>query len=91
MEPKRWNGRNSVVELGYLIDSDYRRQGYALEACRAVLGEAEKRGARNLYCRIHSANLPSVNLARKLGFEKINYHLEEEGNDINVYRYICNQ
>lgn len=91
IEPKMWNGRNSVVELGYLIDSDYRRQGYALEACRAVLEEAEKRGARHLYCRIHSANLPSVNLARKLGFEKIDYHLEEEGNDINVYRYICNQ
>lgn len=42
-----------------------------------------------LYCRIRSANLASKKLARKLGFSKIDYRLEDDCEDMEVYRYTC--
>ena len=67
---KLWNEKNTVVELGYVIDEKFRRRGFAYEACKAIIEEAEKRGAVYLYCRIKSANTPSLKLAEKLGFQK---------------------
>ena len=89
VEPKFWNQKKTVVELGYIIDEKYRRQGYAYEACQGIIEEAAKRGAVYLHCRIKSSNKASVNLAEKLGFQKINYHLEEDGDDMEVWRYTC--
>ena len=89
VEPKFWNQKKTVVELGYIIDEKYRRQGYAYEACQGIIEEAAKRGAVYLHCRIKSSNKASVNLAEKLGFQKINYHLEEDGEDMEVWRYTC--
>lgn len=64
IEPKIWNQGRSVVELGYLIDEAYQRQGYGYEACHAILLEAKERGAKYLYCRIHSENKSSIALAK---------------------------
>lgn len=89
VEPKIWNHNSSVVELGYLIDEKHRRKGFAYEACRGILEEAKKRGAVYLYCRIRSANLASKKLARKLGYSKIDYRLEDDCEDMEVYRYTC--
>ena len=54
-----------------------------------LLREAKKRGAFYLYCRIKSANMPSLELARKLGFQKIDYHLEGDSEDMEVWRCAC--
>lgn len=89
IEPKVWNQGRSVVELGYLIDGAYQRQGYGYEACSAIISEAEERGAKYLYCRIHSENKPSIGLAKKLGFSKTDYHVEQDAKEIEVYRYVC--
>ena len=89
IEPKFWNGKKTVVELGYIIDEKYRRQGYAYEACQGIIRESAKRGAVYLHCRIKSGNKASINLAEKLGFQKINYHLEDDGEDMEVWRYTC--
>ena len=89
VEPKFWNQKKTVVELGYIIDEKYRRQGYAYEACQGIIREADKRGAVYLHCRIKRGNTPSLNLAEKLGFQRINYHLEDEGEDMEVWRYTC--
>ena len=89
IEPKIWNQGRSVVELGYLIDEAYQRQGYGYEACHAILLEAKERGAKYLYCRIHSENKSSIALAKKLGFLKIDYHVEQDAKEIEVYRYVC--
>ena len=67
------------MELGYIIDEKYRRQGYAYEACQGIIQESAKRGAVYLHCRIKSGNKASVNLAEKLGFQKIDYRLEDDG------------
>lgn len=91
VEPKIWNHNSSVVELGYLIDEKHRGKGFAYEACRGILEEAKRRGAVYLYCRIRSANLASKKLARKLGFSKIDYRLEDDCEDMEVYRYTCRE
>ena len=89
IEPKFWNRKKTVVEMGYIIDEKYRRQGYAYEACQGIIQESAKRGAVYLHCRIKSGNKASVNLAEKLGFQKINYRLEDDGDDMEVWRYTC--
>lgn len=89
MEPKFWNHKKTVVEMGYIIDEKYRGQGYAYEACRGILEEASKRGAVYIHCRIKKSNVPSKNLAQKLGFEPIEYRLEGDDKDMEVWRYTC--
>ena len=64
-------------------------KGYAYEACQGIIRESAKRGAVYLHCRIKSGNKASVNLAQKLGFQKINYHLKDDGDDMEVWRYTC--
>lgn len=89
VEPKIWNGKSSVVELGYLIDENYRGKGFAYEACHGILKEVKRRGAVYLYCRIHKKNLASRNLAMKLGFRKMDFRPDGESEEIEVYRYTC--
>ena len=91
VEPKFWNNNKSVVELGYIIDENFRRLGFAYEACKAILKVAYERGAVYLYCRIKEGNIPSLNLAKKLGFEKIDYHLQEDSENMQVWRYACRE
>jgi RimJ/RimL family protein N-acetyltransferase len=57
------------IELGYLIDRDFRGQGYGYEACRAILDFAfDRLELDEVYARIDGGNAPSVHLARRLGF-----------------------
>ncbi len=59
------------IELGYLIDRCYRRCGYAFEACRAILDYAFNRlEIEEVYALIDEENVPSRNLAEKLGFRQ---------------------
>lgn len=54
------------LELGYIIAEDMQGQGLAAEVTSAILQLA---GDRPVYCRINPANIPSVHVARKLGFK----------------------
>lgn len=57
------------VELGYVIDSDFWRQGYATEVCRAIIQYAANRlNMERIYCRVAPDNMASVRLLEKLGF-----------------------
>ena len=59
------------IELGYLIDPAFRREGYAYEACRAILDFAFNRlELDEVYAMIDEKNEASLCLARKLGFRK---------------------
>lgn len=78
-------GEVYVLELGYLIGSRYQRQGYAYEACRAVMEYA----AGHLDCEELSAfispdNEASAGLIRKLGFEHVDRRLID-GEDLEWY------
>lgn len=55
-------------EIGYVIHKDYRRQGYAFEACQAVLMFAQNAKMEGLLIVTDLNNLPSCELAAKLGF-----------------------
>ncbi len=60
------------VELGYQIALEHRRNGYGLEACRAIVEYAfEVLGLPELYTLIPEGNEASVHLAKRLGFESI--------------------
>ena len=59
------------AEFGYTVFPPWRRQGFALEASRALMAWAERTGGvRTFALSISSENEASVGLARKLGFSK---------------------
>jgi RimJ/RimL family protein N-acetyltransferase len=70
-----------IVELSYAIGRAYQRQGYATEACQAVIayGFQEMRLAR-LTNGVVPENIPSNRLCQKLGFRQVkNVHPEGTG------------
>jgi [ribosomal protein S5]-alanine N-acetyltransferase len=56
------------VEIGYSIGPDWRRQGYATEAVRALLGWAQTQGVHRFLASISPSNAPSLALVARLGF-----------------------
>lgn len=57
------------AELGYVIDPDFWRQGYATEVCRAIIQYADNcLNMERIFCRVAPDNLASVRLLEKLGF-----------------------
>ena len=67
-------------ELGYLIKREYRRKGYAIETCGAVLRYAQEvLGMEEIFCVTDENNMISRHVAEKLGF--INYGESQIGND----------
>ena len=70
-----------IVELGYLIGTAWRKQGYAYEAVCAVLEYGKKElEFREVYIRTKSENRVSRALAKKAGFQLI------KDGDIQYYR-----
>ena len=75
------------VEYGYTVFSAYRRQGYAREACTALMrwarqGQqtpwaAQEQGAPCFVVSIRPDNEPSLRLAQGFGFEKAGSHTDE--------------
>ncbi|MDR7251463.1 RimJ/RimL family protein N-acetyltransferase/ketosteroid isomerase-like protein [Nocardioides sp. BE266] len=57
------------VEVGYHLLSDWRGQGYATEAARAVRDLAAAHGVEHLVAIIRRENAPSQSVARNLGME----------------------
>ena len=55
------------LELGYHIFRPYRRQGYAEEACRAILNYAKEELACPVCARVAKENTASIRLLEKLG------------------------
>lgn len=68
LERKVINGEN-ILEIGYIIAPEYRRQGYALEICNWILAfAAEKCPGEKLNAFIEKGNQASIALIQKLGF-----------------------
>ncbi len=55
-------------EIGYAIVPAYRRQGYAVEAARAVIRALEDHGANHIIAGCDMRNVASVRTLRRLGF-----------------------
>lgn len=58
--------------LGYVFHTDYQRQGYATEACQAMIDYAfSSLNARRMTTGTAAANTPSCHLLQKLGFQVV--------------------
>jgi len=70
LNPRRGeDGR--AYSLGYVFHPDYRGQGYATEACRAVLSNAfDRLRAQRVISGTAAADRPSCRLLERLGFQK---------------------
>ena len=63
-------GEDKSAELYYKLDMRYTGQGYAAEACRALISEAaETLALHRMECDILPENKASLRLAERLGFE----------------------
>ena len=79
-------GEESLVELGYLIKPKYQRQGYAKEVCQVILNYAwENLGLEEVNCFVEEENLPSVALAKSLGFTYVCTYIED---DRKILRFV---
>lgn len=76
-----------LPELGFLIGVPYQRQGYALEACRAILTYAEQTlSFHEMQALVIEENVPSVHLLKKLGFAPVQT-VNEKGTEYLLMKY----
>ena len=62
----------TIPDLGYVIAKQYQNQGYATEACEALLTYASsKLGFKTIGARTYPENLAGVSVLKKLGFIKV--------------------
>ncbi len=72
MDPEPQNDQ-PMLEIGYAIRKECRRQGYALEALRAVTDDCFARvKAQALCASTYESNSASRKLLEKLGFRQVN-------------------
>lgn len=76
------------IELGFLIGSDYQRQGYCLEACKAILDYGrDVLLFDKVMTLVKAENLVSIHICEKLGFRKT----EEVNVEEDIYGGTYNQ
>ena len=73
-------------EVGYIVNKNYQRKGYAAEALQAVIEDAFRRGAHRVYAECDPRNDCSWKLLEKVGLEReahfkqnIYFHKDENG------------
>jgi RimJ/RimL family protein N-acetyltransferase len=78
-----------AVEVGYTIDSAYRRHGYAQEAVQALFAWAQREhGIRHFIASVSPDNIPSLGLVRKLGFRQTGAHWDDEDGEELVFELL---
>jgi RimJ/RimL family protein N-acetyltransferase len=83
LKPHAANG----VEFGFEVFPPYRRQGYAREACNAVMRWAhDHHKVTEFIVSISPDNIPSRRLAQSLGFERVGSHIDEEDGLEDIFR-----
>ncbi len=73
------------VEFGYSVFPQFRRQGYATEACQALMNWAQKQGVTRFILSISPQNQPSLRIAAHFGFIKIGTQMDEEDGLEEIY------
>lgn len=69
---------SDAVEVGYTIFPEHRRQGYATEAVRALLGWAREQGVGRFIASVGPENEPSLAIVRRLGFREVGRHWDDQ-------------
>jgi ribosomal-protein-alanine N-acetyltransferase len=74
------------IEYGYTVFSASRRQGYAREACEALMQWAyQEHQITRFVVSIRPDNISSRRLAEQLGFKRIGSHVDEEDGLEDIY------
>ena len=81
-------GASDALELGYRVFAPYRRQGFALEACRGVLGWYKEHMDCPLYAKIDASNEASINVI-ELGFSLTDQKYIGSGQWLYLYGWNC--
>lgn len=72
LENYEMDGENAL-QLGYVIDKNFRKKGYAYEICSAICAYAQQYiYVDKILCIIHRENKASIKLAEKLRFILVN-------------------
>ena len=71
-------GTPGAVELGYTVEPEFRRRGFAEEAIHGMMAWAWARSVSRFMVSIGPANVPSLTLAAKLGFTQVAEVIDEE-------------
>jgi RimJ/RimL family protein N-acetyltransferase len=75
-----------MVEIGYEVFPDYRRQGYAREAVLAMFSLAMRDpGVLRLRATVSPDNLPSRRLVTGLGFVEVGVQWDEEDGEETIF------
>jgi RimJ/RimL family protein N-acetyltransferase len=78
------------IEYGYTVFSSFRRQGYAREACEALMQWAyQTHHVTRFVVSIRPDNIASRRLAEQLGFKQIGSHVDEEDGLEDIYEVHC--
>ena len=67
-----------ALEIGYSIQPEHRRRGYATEAVEGMLAWARGQGIRHFVASVAPDNAPSLAIIRKLGFVRTGEHIDPE-------------
>lgn len=78
-------------ELGYIINKNYQRMGYASEAVKAVMKQAFENGVHRIYAETDPRNLCSWGLLESLGFLREacfrkNVYFKKDQNDKPIWQ-----
>lgn len=60
----------ATLEIGYVLNRDYWGQGFAVEACEALLQKAFEQGIHRIYAECDPENTASWRLLERLGFRR---------------------
>jgi [ribosomal protein S5]-alanine N-acetyltransferase len=72
------------VEIGYQIESVFRRRGYAFEAAIAMFEWAADQGVGRFRASVSPNNQPSLAMVRKMGFHRVGHQWD----DIDGLEYV---
>ena len=75
-----------VVEVGYTVRPDRRRQGIATEVLEGMLRWARDQGATACLASVSPGNTASLATIARFGFVKVGEHIDEEDGLEHVYR-----
>ena len=71
-----------ILELQYMLDEVYRRQGYGTEMCRAAIAYAyEQLEADEIMVRVRSDYQEAISFARSIGFRPVSVKPENRAED----------
>ena len=71
-----------ILELQYMLDEAYRRQGYGTEMCRAAIAYAyEQLDADEIMVRVRSDYQVAISFARSIGFRPVSVKPENRAED----------